>query len=114
MGEALTLGEIIAALEELPSDATVKRGFGCGESYRGWYDRIAFMPMEEATVGSMLEEAMVADGSVLEGYKGGEYRMDKGTLCHRADWGEFGEPITTADVMVWQLTAAEGGGDGDA
>ena len=74
--EEPTLGNLIAALEAAPPDATVPFGFNEPHSYRGYYEDLAFEPAENVRVADMLTEAKVCLGRTFEGYKGGNYKMD--------------------------------------
>ncbi len=88
-----TLGEIIAHLEKLPRDRILERGFRRPHSYRGYYEDLAFEPIQFIGVGFMLDEARSALGKTFEGYKGGQYKMHEGTDCWLAEWGCTGVPI---------------------
>lgn len=107
-----TLGEIIKHLEGLPRDQSVAEGFGNPHSYRGYYEDLAFEPVENTTVGEMLDAAREALGQTFGGYKGGDYHMDEGTDCWLAEYGCTGVPIMLPDVQrTYLLPAAKGGGE---
>jgi hypothetical protein len=89
----MNLSELVSFLEKYPREQVVPIGFGQADSYRGYYDEVAFEPAENTTVGAMLDEAKKAIGSTYEGYKGGEYTMLAGTYCWLARYGEIGEAI---------------------
>lgn len=99
----MTLNELIEHLEKLPPANIVKHGFGEPMSYRGYYNDLAFEPASDVTIDSMIEHARSADGAVFNGYKGGEYRMDGGVDVYIAQYGECGEPITLAYILLWEL-----------
>ena len=103
IGLEMILEDLIAELELLPSDKLVRDGFGEPMSWRGSYDELAFDPVDETTIGKMLEYAKSADGSVYTGYKGGEFQMNCDTDVHIAGYGECGEPITSAHIKLWSL-----------
>jgi hypothetical protein len=84
----MNLGEVIDFLREQDPTTPVADGFGSAHSYRGHYERVSFSPLTNTTVGAMLAEAEKADGATFYGYKGGEYRMGRRTLCHVAEYGE--------------------------
>lgn len=71
----MKLKHVIEMLEKFPSDRQVANGFGNPHSWRGSYDELAFEPVENATVGRMLEDAKSAVGATYEGWKGGEFLM---------------------------------------
>lgn len=89
--DQLTLIQVIKRLCDEPSDKPVKHGWGRGKSYRGYYDQLAFEPVENTTVGAMCEEASKCVGKHMSGYKGGEYWMNEATLCNVASYGECGD-----------------------
>lgn len=97
----MTLGELIAALEEALETAdpemVVPVGFANPHSYRGYYDELAFEPVAGVTVGSMLACAKGALGSMYQGWKGGEYVMGEHTnvwLSKEGAWsGESIGPV---------------------
>lgn len=89
----MTLGELIAMLSRHDPNKVVRCGFGAPHSYRGYYEQLAFEPMERVRVGDMLADATSALGATFEGYKGGEYRMDEETDCWLAFWGMSGEML---------------------
>lgn len=84
--EPMTLGALIDELrlrdaaEEIVYDFG---GFHVGKiaSYRGYYDQLAigFCEHPSRYVGSLLAECEAAVGATFEGWKGGEYQMDRST-----------------------------------
>ena len=102
----MRLKDLIEALSVLPPGAMVKNGFGPAGSYRGYYDQIAFEPVEEAMIGDMLKYAEKAMGETYSGYKGGEYTMNGYTECWIAEWGRSVDyPIHPAEVREWARQA---------
>lgn len=92
--QCATLGEVIKHLETLPQDMQVAKGFGEAESYRGYYEDVAFEPVADTTVGDMLGHARSALGQTFEGYKGGNKQaVAEYTDCWIARWGETGLPM---------------------
>lgn len=87
------LSELISKLEEHPPSQVVTHGFSEPHSYRGYYDRLAFEPTDNTTVGEMLACCKEALGNTYTGYKGGEYLMDGDTECYIAYYGGTGEKI---------------------
>jgi DNA/RNA-binding domain of Phe-tRNA-synthetase-like protein len=96
----LNIGELIAALQRLDQHAEVRIDFAAdypGEvgSYRGYYEDLAIeFAQEKCTVGELLQRLKNAVGEVFEGYKGGEYQMNKNTAVWVADYGSMGRAIT--------------------
>ncbi len=89
----MTLGMLIDTLSRADPNLPVRvdRGGGIGElrSYRGYYEDLAFEPVERwSTVAEVLTAVTTANGATFEGYKGGKYRMDRATRLWLSDWGE--------------------------
>lgn len=72
----MTLDEYINLLEKYPRDRKVKKGLGNPDSWRGSYEELAFEPVEDTTIGEMIDCAREVNGKVLTGYKGGDYLME--------------------------------------
>lgn len=85
----MKLREVIEILERRDPDQVVHVGFAAPNSYRGYYDSIAFTPAIYTTVGAMLAHARSAVGTTFHGYKGGEYTMTLDTDCYVAAWGDY-------------------------
>lgn len=83
----MNLGELICELKKHDAKKVVAIGFGKPNSYRGYYEDIAFEPAENVTIGSMLKFAKMANGKTFCGYKGGEYKMGEYTECWIAEYG---------------------------
>lgn len=90
---AVTLAELIARLETADPTQVVKHGFHNPQSYRGFYEDLAFEPATDITVGEMLDAARSALGETFEGYKGGYFTMRQHTDCWLAEYGCLGETI---------------------
>lgn len=89
----LELGELINRLAKEP-DKRVKLGFGNPHSWRGDYTELAFEPVENTTVGEMLDAARSALDRDFEGWKGGTYTMGDWTEVHLDYEGEsMGETL---------------------
>ena len=100
-----TLGKVIEVLSSVDPAKQVSPGFGFADSYRGYYEQVAFEPVPSATVGSMLREAQRAVGRTYEGYKGGKFTMDEDTTCVVASYG-VSNGTYDADALVDVLLAA--------
>jgi hypothetical protein len=85
--------EVIEFLKLRDPAKQVPLGFGRPHSYRGYYEQLAFEPVRNTTVGAMLKDAESAIGRTFEGYKGGDYVMDKYTECWLANYGSTGDGI---------------------
>lgn len=105
----MILKELIAFLEAHDPDQVVPIGFANPHSYRGQYYDLAFEPVEQVTIGSMLACAREALGTTYEGYKGGDYEMSECTDVYLAEYGSTGEQIglvllcyMVGDFTPWQ------------
>lgn len=97
----MTLKELIAILEKQDPNLFVPLGFHNPQSYRGYYEDLAFEPMRDVTVGSMLKDAKKALGSTYGGYKGGDYTMGQHTRVWIAPYGRSGEEI--GKLLLWYM-----------
>lgn len=96
------LSELIEFLEQLPKDHIVRYGFGEPDSYRGYYEDVAFKPVENTTIGDMLEHARSALGKTFSGYKGGDFLMNEDTDCWIAEYGTSrGDKIGPTLMKYW-------------
>lgn len=100
----MELGDLIKALETVDPALAVPHGFGSPHSYRGFYDELAFEPVDNTTAGAMLEAARSAVGHTYGGWKGGEFTMKEWTDCWLAVEGCSGEMIS-AVMLQAMLTA---------
>lgn len=95
--EGLTLGELIDKLKALSGEANIEFDFGAANitalgSYRGYYDQLALGYEGEygtkmMTVGELLKDCEEAVGKTYQGWKGGDYRMDRDTNIFVANSG---------------------------
>lgn len=83
----LTLGEIIARLEQEDPARLLPLGFANPHSYRGDYFELAFEPVRDVTVGEVLAEARFAVGATFQGWKGGDYTMNELSDCWISEHG---------------------------
>ena len=105
----MTLGELINLLEKYPEDQVVKQGFGNPHSWRGVYAELAFEPAGETTVGDMLDAARSAVGATYEGWKGGEFTMDRDTTFHIEHEGSWSDGSCEKSILFeYMLGAAPG------
>lgn len=102
----MNLGELIETLKGMNQDGVVSYGFGRPRSYRGYYEDLAFEPVERARVGDMLAFARSALGSTFGGYKGGEYTMHEYSTCWISEYGaNSGDGISSQLVAYWKKEA---------
>ncbi len=107
----MNLKELIRQLEEMRPEAIVPHGFGEPMSYRGFYDEVAFEPVENAKIGDMLEHAKSALGATFTGYKGGEFTMQEDTPCWIAEYGSASpdsDLIGQTMIKLWGHFAGKG------
>lgn len=103
----MELAELIEKLQDLDPDRVCRPGFQDPHSYRGYYDRLAFVPCEEAKVSEMLEAAKEANGSTYYGWKGGDFTMGDESFVHLAHEGCLGPRVTELLVRVMSGDALE-------
>lgn len=92
--DTMSLGDMIDALELADRDAYIEFDF-CGanptkvDSYRGYYDHLAIGWEERGVtkVRDVLDDLREAVGKTFEGYKGGDYRMDRDTPVWVSNYG---------------------------
>ncbi len=100
----MTVSELIDALAQFSDDVEVRFPLGFSgpngriHSYRGFYEDVALGwtaddGHEEFTVGELTALLEGAIGDTFEGYKGGDYRCTRDTLCwvdNVGDWSSIG------------------------
>lgn len=101
----MKLKDLIDWLKQQDEKSVVTDGFGSPHCDRGYYEHLAFDPVEQTTFGEMLKHAKAANGKTFTGWKGGDYKMHDYTTCKIGIHGECGEEITTAHCRLWLLTA---------
>lgn len=89
----MILQELIDFLKARDPAIVAPIGFHSPHSYRGYYQELAFEPLEHATVKEMLVCARSALGKTFEGYKGGSYTMGPHTTVYLSEYGTTGEEI---------------------
>ena len=95
MDSALTVGEVLQILEEMPSNKVAKNGWDGWFSDRGFYEVLALQPVRHVNVESMIQVLEAAlEAGVMTGYKGGEYPITKDTSCKIGQWGSSGNWLT--------------------
>ena len=87
----MRLKDLINYLEFKDENAVAVNGFAHPYSYRGWYEQLAFTPVEKTTAGEMLKHAKAAQGRSFPGWKGGEYFMDGNSFVNIAERGSCGD-----------------------
>lgn len=94
----LTLGDLIDLLEHMDPDQMIQN-LPVPHSYRGYYTNLAFNPSTcRVPVGQLLESCRGLIGETFEGYKGGEYTMDRSTPLWISDYGTVGERIMAINL----------------
>jgi hypothetical protein len=85
---AITLGQLIETLESADQTLVVADGFTKPDSWRGVYAFLRFGPARNTVVSDMLAHARSAVGATFEGYKGGNYTMNRETPVFIDGYGE--------------------------
>jgi len=101
----MNLGEYISYLETKPPETVVKLGLGNPHSWRGIYAELAFEPVENTTVGKMLEEAKDAVGTTYTGWKGGDYTMGLDTQVHIEYKGNYSDGDKAMKMLLDLMTS---------
>jgi hypothetical protein len=99
----MKLKHVIEMLEKFPADRPVALGFGNPHSWRGSYDELAFEPVENTTVGQMLEDAKSAVGATYEGWKGGEFLMTLDTPVNIDYVGRWSDGENDHILHTWMV-----------
>lgn len=94
----MKLKELIEELKALDPALIFPMGFYSPHSYRGSFDELAFVPVEQASVCAMLSCAEWAVDQSFPGYKGGEYLMTEDTSIRFADLGKTNVRV---EAMAW-------------
>lgn len=104
---SVQLIDLIHWLSKQDPDTIVPHGFGEPHSFRGYYDQLAFEPVEDARLGDMLSNAESALGKVFEGYRGGSYLMDEYTDCWISEYGtsQDADKIGSTMLKLWGACA---------
>lgn len=90
--EQKTLGALIDNLENIGGEVMIE-GLCAPHSYRGYYCDLAFERGERKTIAETLAMLRGCLGESYEGYKGGDFYMNKGTPIWIADYGCTGVKI---------------------
>lgn len=98
------LGQLISWLKQQDPNQKVKNGFGYPHTDRGYYENLAFDPVEETTFGEMLDHAQSALGETFEGWKGGDFEMDEYSSVLIGEYGKCGEHITSTHLKYWLIS----------
>lgn len=99
-GKEYNLDNLIKDLEKY-KDSTILVEFDNGKiptqfsSWRGSYCELALEYKDEGTfcAHDLYIEAFNTNGSIFEGYKGGNFEMDLNTPIHQANYGDVGVKI---------------------
>ena len=101
------LEDLITALAREDRTKSVRLGFGNPHSYRGHNEQVAFEPVENTTVGDMLDAACAALDATFDGYKGGSYRMTGFAECWLSEHGSAsGETLGSTMLRLMLADAA--------
>lgn len=103
----MELQELINRLEKMDQDSIVPFGFGEPMSYRGYYEQLAFDPVQDVRIGDMLNSARSALGATFTAYKGGDYTMLGETNCWISAYGESSDDRCISPTLVdtWEWIA---------
>lgn len=107
-----TLGQLLDALKSAPADNAVRFNF-CSiaptdlDSYRGYFSELAlgWAPQEnypEPLVSMLLERLTKQLGTVVHGWKGGEYTVSREQILYVANPGETGNTCVVGVESTYQ------------
>ena len=97
----MKLEDLIEILQRFPAERKVGFGFGNPHSWRGSYDELAFEPVNDTTVGEMLEAAKSAIGQTYIGWKGGEFKMGLETTVNIDFVGSWSDGEHDKRLYAW-------------
>ena len=104
----LTLGGLIKKLKSLSPEAVIE-GLVEPDSYRGYYQDLAFERGPETTVSEVLRVCEGCKGKTFIGYKGGEFRMTGSTKVWMASYGKCGPEVI--DLLEGKFVTRSENGD---
>lgn len=97
----LTLGRLLDILDDandidggMPVQFDVGGAPASPHSYRGYYSDLALDVEEQITVRELIKLCSGVVDQALEGYKGGNFVMDRDTPLWKASYGSTGRAIT--------------------
>ena len=102
--EQFTIGELIDRLEQMPRDETVPGLRAEADSYRGYYEHVAIAPGTGVQAGTLLDLLRKKIGTMMHGYKGGDYMFDTGCRVFVANYGDTGPMLCGSGsgfAVVW-------------
>lgn len=89
----MTLGKLIDELKAMPKEANVAN-LCLPHSYRGYYSDLAFELFDGTRKAKdLLDECIESMGERFDGYKGGEFLMERNTPVWVAEWGCTGKRL---------------------
>ena len=91
----MTVGSLIEHLTTLDPQVKLQLSNHV-DSYRGYYEHVAISP-GKATAGELLKELKSRIGTVMYGYKGGEFRITPHCDVYVAGYGDLGPALGITD-----------------
>ena len=95
----MNLGQYISLLEKYDPNKKIKKGLGNPHSWRGSYYELAFEPVEDTTIGNMLDDAKSAVGKYMTGYKGGSFFMTEDTPINIDFYGNWSDGSQALNML---------------
>lgn len=99
---AMPLGQLVAELRQLPEGTVVTGVSPEVNSYRGYYEDLAIEPGLATSATTLVEVLSAAIGQTFEGYKGGDFTMDRMTRVWVAPYGD------TSDALIVGVAVNDG------
>lgn len=96
----MNIQTLIDILRTLPVDGKVTNASSRVGSYRGYYEQLAIEPGNGTTVNDLMFALDDAVGSVVEGYKGGEYLIHPETTVWFSEYGVASSRLVTGITIT--------------
>jgi len=89
----LTIGTLLDLLDSLPGDIKIIGLTAESDSYRVYYEHVAIEPGGETTVQALRDHIRSKVGTVMQGYKGGDFDYDYDCHVFVAPYGGTGDML---------------------
>jgi hypothetical protein len=100
----LTVGQVMKYLNDMKSlhgnDVIVPGLSADSDSYRGYYERLAIEPGSGVKAIDLFVHLNMKLGTIMTGYKGGDFFIGMETLVHVAHWGDTGPKLIDFDDVT--------------
>lgn len=105
----LTVDELIEVLKKMSDDAPLLGLDADADSYRGYYEHVAIEPLAKGTTAGELRKHLIGRiGTMMQGYKGGEYEFRGDCYVFVAPYGDTGHALAGFTDEGEPITISEG------